>query len=290
MSIQDQANRTDNRTAKMKRAPVHDGTLEYQIRGDGEPVLFIHGSHIAASFLPVMDEPALADYRLVRYHRRGFAGSAPLDGPFSIVDQAADAAALLRHVGVDHAHIVGHSYGGVIALQLALDAPDVVHSLALLEPALMAVPSGAAFYEEAMAPAIERYEAGDSEGAVETFMQVVAGPEWRTDLAQTVPGGPAQAIRDAATFFEVEVPALDRWEFGAGQAEDISRPVLYVLSGDNLDVFEDGRNLVRNWWPRADVYRVPGVGHSLQMKDPEAVAEGIADFLRRHPLEERSNQ
>lgn len=290
MSIQDQANGKDKGTEKMKRAPVQDGTLEYEIRGDGEPVLLIHGSHIAASFLPVMDEPALADYRLIRYHRRGFAGSAPHEGPFSIVDQAADAVALLRHVGVDRAHIVGHSYGGVTALQLALDAPDVVHSLVLLEPALMAVPSAAEFYEETMAPAIERYGAGDPEGAVETFMQAVAGSEWRTDLAQTVPGGPEQAVRDAATFFEVEVPALDQWEFGAGQAEEISQPVLYVLGSESLATAEEGRDLVHNWWPRAKDHRVPGVDHSLQMKDPGAVAEGIADFLRRHRLEERSNQ
>ncbi|NBB72410.1 MAG: hypothetical protein GVY35_01880 [Bacteroidetes bacterium] len=46
----------------MRRAPVQGGELEYEVRGDGEPVLLIHGAFIAASFLPVMDEPSLANY------------------------------------------------------------------------------------------------------------------------------------------------------------------------------------------------------------------------------------
>lgn len=50
-------------TPEMKRAPVPGGELEYEIRGDGEPVLLIHGALIAGSFLPVMDEPSLADYK-----------------------------------------------------------------------------------------------------------------------------------------------------------------------------------------------------------------------------------
>src|SRR5262249_5218959 len=118
-------------TAKMERAAGGGGGEEYESRGGGEAVLLIHGSHIAGAFLPLMNEPSLANYRLIRYHRRGFAGSTKHEGPFSIKDQAADALALLQHLGVERAHIVGHSYGGLIALQLALDPPELVHSLVL---------------------------------------------------------------------------------------------------------------------------------------------------------------
>jgi pimeloyl-ACP methyl ester carboxylesterase len=48
----------------------------------------------------------------------------------------------MRHLGIERAHVVGHSSSAIMALQLALDAPDRVLSLALLEPALLAVPSG----------------------------------------------------------------------------------------------------------------------------------------------------
>ena len=120
--------------------------LEYESHGEGEPVLLIHGSHVADAFLPLTREAALADrYRLIRYHRRGFAGSDPHSGPFSVEEQAQDALALVKHLGLERAHVVGHSYGAVTAVQLALDAPRAVHSLVLLEPPLMTADGAAAF-------------------------------------------------------------------------------------------------------------------------------------------------
>ena len=122
----------------MDRVRLDGRELEYEVRGAGEPVVLVHGAHIADAFAPLLAEPALAErYQLVLYHRRGFAGSTHPDGPLSITQQAADCRALMQHLSVARAHVVGHSYGGVIALQLALDAPDIVHSLALLEPALL---------------------------------------------------------------------------------------------------------------------------------------------------------
>jgi len=58
--------------------------LDYEANGDGEAVLLIHGGHVADGFLPLMSEASLADgYRLIRYRRRGYAGSDPLSGGFS---------------------------------------------------------------------------------------------------------------------------------------------------------------------------------------------------------------
>jgi pimeloyl-ACP methyl ester carboxylesterase len=108
------------------RAPVQDGELEYDTRGDGEPILFIHGGLIAGdSFRPLFAEPSLADYRLITYHRRGYAGStAPnvsLDDRF---EQApADAVALLEHIGERRAHVVGHSRVAQSLSSLCLTRP-----------------------------------------------------------------------------------------------------------------------------------------------------------------------
>ncbi len=122
----------------MKQVEVNGAQLEYETVGRGEPVLFIHGSILADAFLPLRTEPALRRYRQIHYHRRGFAGSDQARPPFAIADQAADARALLARLRAPSAHVVGHSYGAVIALQLALDAPDAVRSLVLLEPPLVA--------------------------------------------------------------------------------------------------------------------------------------------------------
>jgi pimeloyl-ACP methyl ester carboxylesterase len=83
-----------------------------------------------------------------------------------IARQAQDAACLLRELGAQRAHVVGHSYGGVLALQLAVDAPDLVHSLALLEPALRSGPAGQAHLEQTVGPAREKYRAVDKRGFV----------------------------------------------------------------------------------------------------------------------------
>ena len=68
-------------------------------------------------------------HQLILYHRRGYAGSTHSNSPLSIAQQAADCRDLMQHLGVKRAHIVGHSYGGAIALQLALDGADAVRGL-----------------------------------------------------------------------------------------------------------------------------------------------------------------
>src|ERR1700730_2048336 len=122
----------------MQRARVNDVELEYDVQGSGEPVIFLHGGLLADENTPLMKQRALTDhYRVINYHRRGFAGSEHPPGKATIEDQAADCHALLQHLGVARAHVVGHSLGGVIAIQLAYSRPESVHTLALMKPALM---------------------------------------------------------------------------------------------------------------------------------------------------------
>ena len=276
----------------MKRAPVEGGQLEYEVRGEGEPVLLIHGGVIAASYVPLMREPALARYRLIRYHRRGYAGSTkPEPGAsVSIGQQAADAVALLRHLRIERAHIVGHSYGGVIALQLALDAPQVVHSLTLLEPARVGfVPSGQEFGKQTMEPALARYRAGDRTGALDIFMRNVVAANWKSALARTIPGSPEQAERDVRTVFEIEGPALNEWKFDPQSARTISQPILHVVGSKSLAMFQESGKVLHSWFPQqVEDLTVLGVAHGLHQMGGQhsaAVAEGIATFLRRHPID-----
>lgn len=258
--------------------------LAYEAQGEGEPVLLIHGSHVADALLPLTREPALADrFRLVRYHRRGLGDSAPHDGPSAIEEQARDALLPMRQLGIDRFHVVGHSYGAVAAIQLALEAPRAVHSLVLLEPPLHTAADTAATVAM-FEPLVELYRSGDVRGAVDAFMGVVGGPDWQAQLEKAVPGGAEQAFRDAATFFEVELPALVAWSFDEDKARRITHPALFVLGSESGELFEGPKRLFMASVPQAEEVVLPGLNHLLQIQDPALVARPIADFLARHPL------
>src|SRR5215218_10786757 len=135
---------------------------------------------LADCFLPLLSQPSLADrYQLIRYHKRGWAGSTHTPPPVSIADHAADAAALLDALAVRHAHIVGHSTGASIAAQLALDEPEAAHTLILLEPTIVSLPAGQTFLNEAV-PIFEAYGRGDHAGAFAMFVAAASGLEWAT--------------------------------------------------------------------------------------------------------------
>jgi pimeloyl-ACP methyl ester carboxylesterase len=267
----------------METAKVNGVELEYETRGSGEPVLLI-SPVVAGGFLPFLSEQALVErYRLIRYHKRGWAGSTHTPPPVTIADHAADAAALLDYLGAGRAHVAGHSSGGAIALQLAVDRPDVVHTLVLLEPALLAVPSAEAFFQKA-GLAFEAYAGGEHDLAVSIFLSAVSGLDWKTCRAvieASVPGGVAQATRDADTFFGIELPALAAWAFGREQAASITQPVLSVLGTETERLFVEGASVLRSRLPQVEDCTIDGVGHLLHMQRPEPVARAMGEFLGR---------
>lgn len=270
----------------MDSATVNGVELEYEVVGSGEPVLLI-SPVLADGFLPLLSEPALADHhQLIRYHKRGWVGSTHTPGPVSVSEHAADAAALLEHLGVPSAHIAGHSSGAAVGAQLALDHPETVRTLLLLELSLLSVPSGEAFFQQA-GPAFEAYASGDHETAIATFLSVVGGCDWATcrDILESqVPGMVDQAIKDADTFFGIELPGLMDWTFGAEQAAAIGCPVLSVLGGETQPLWVDVADFLRTSLPLVDECTIGGVGHLLHLQRPKPVARAMAKFLAQHPI------
>ena len=270
----------------MERAKVNGVELEYEVKGSGEPVLLI-SPVVADGFLPFLSAPALVDrYRLIRYHRRGWCRSTHTTPPVTVSDHAADAAALLAHLEVARAHVAGHSSGGSIAMQLAFERPDLVQTLTLLEPSILSLPSAQTLFESA-APSLEAYRNGDNERAVAGFLSLVSGLDWETCRAvldEHVPGGVAQAIEDADTFFGIELPALGAWQFGAAQAAAIAQPVLSLLGSDTGALWLETATLLRAWFPQAEEHTVQGVGHLLHLQRGVDVVRAFAAFVHRHPM------
>ena len=285
---------TEEMTRPMRRANLDGIELEYQVRGTGEPVVLVHAGVFPGWYEPLLDEPALTGrYQVLTYHRVGYAGSSRVAGPVSIAQQAAHLGSLMRHLGIRRAHLVGHSSGGNIILQLAMDAPDRVGSLAVLEPALPVTASGSkrmlstrAF----MAPVIERYRAGDKAGAVDGFMRGVAGPDYRIALDRVLPGAFASAVASADTFFSQELPAVREWTFRREDARRIVQPVLAVIgekSKKQSPIWNARQEMLLTWLPNAEGFVLPGATHLLYVENPRGMAEALAAFFARHPLKAR---
>ncbi|MFE9646154.1 alpha/beta fold hydrolase [Streptomyces sp. NPDC006365] len=270
----------------MNTLTVNDIQIECEVRGSGEPVLFI-SPVLADGFVPLVTEPALTGRRrLIRYHKRGWGGSTHTSGPVTVADHATDAIALLDRLGVTRAHVAGHSSGAAVAAQLAQDHPDRIATVALLELSLLSVPAGEGFFAQA-APAFEAYADGDAERALGLFMSVVSGMHWercRTLLETRVPGSVAQTVKDADTFFGVELPALTEWRFGPDHAAAIRQPVLSVLGRNTQRLWVEVAEFLRSTVPDIEERVIDGVGHLLHIERPQPVADALAQFLDRHPI------
>jgi pimeloyl-ACP methyl ester carboxylesterase len=274
-------------TPGTRRLTVNGTRLAVQERPGDEPVLLLHPGFVADGLAPLLAEPTLGAYRLVGYHRRGYGNSDRAIGPVSVAEQAADALAVLDALGVDRAHLVGHSVGANVAVEAALTAPQRVATLALLEPLLgfAVAPATAQVVLDTAAEAYRRLGEGDPAGAVDTWLEAAFDPGYRDVLEAALPGAFEQAVRDADAPFGVEVPSLQDWPRGPDDLRRLSQPALSVRGADGTwPGFRETHQALLAWLPDGEGLIVPGATHLLQLADPRAVAEGLAAFLARHRL------
>jgi pimeloyl-ACP methyl ester carboxylesterase len=267
----------------MDTATIGDATIEFQVRGSGEPLLLIHGAMIADAWEPIIDQ-LTAGYQVITYHRRGFCGSSPFREANTIAAEAADAVAVLDHLGSDVAHVAGHSYGAAVALQLAVDARTRVHSVGLLEPALLTVPAGADF--GAGVEAIGGiFASGDNEGALNAFLTAVGG-ENATDRLNGVldEGWYKQALDDLPTLFAGDFAALGAWEYGEAEARSVAQPTLLVVGDQTAELFAQSNEKLIDWLPAAEPFTLADATHMLQMNNPADMGSGLIDFFAKHPI------
>jgi pimeloyl-ACP methyl ester carboxylesterase len=270
----------------MDTVQIQDARLAFETAGTGDPVLLIHGALIADAYRPLLVEPSLVNsYHLIALHRRGYAESSPPPQGFSVADQAADCTALLGRLNVQKAHLVGHSFGGAVALQVALDAPELVQSLVLLEPALILGSSGEA-YRRSLSEAVEQFEQGDAEVVVDTMLRA-RWPEYRAGLERVLPGEFEKAVRSASASFRSELPALIDWSFGIQDLRRIWQPVLSVLGSESESL--SPRFAEAHYWllensPSSQGYVLPRAHHFLQIENPRDMADALSAFLAEHPI------
>jgi pimeloyl-ACP methyl ester carboxylesterase len=182
--------------------------------------------------------------------------------------------------------VAGHSSGAAVAAQLALNRPESVQSLVLMEPTLFSVPSGEAFLEGAR-PVFETYASGDHSQALAMFLAAASGLDWaacRALLDKRIPGAVAQSVTDADTLFAVELPALTEWKFGPEHAAALARPVLSILGSETLPLWVEVAAFLRSSLPDVEELTIEAVGHLLHIQRSEPVARGVGEFLARNAI------
>jgi pimeloyl-ACP methyl ester carboxylesterase len=267
----------------MERLEFDDVEVTYERRGRGAPVVLVHASAFVSWYRPLLDQ--LTDVSALRYRRRLHRSDAGGFRSLTVADDAEICARLMDHVGWERAHIVGHSYGALVALQLALDRPERVGSVALLEPAARGIASSEEVVA-ALTPVIAAYRSGDTARAVDAFLRHVCGDGYRRPLDRAVPEAFAEALGEADLFFQVEMPAVQQFQFGPADAERITQPVLNVSGADSVPRFREGRELIQSWFPRSERLVVPDAGHLLMVQNPAGLALGLDDFFSRHPIDD----
>jgi pimeloyl-ACP methyl ester carboxylesterase len=262
------------------RARIGDVDIAYQVSGQGDPVVLVHAAVLADFFAPLAER--LDGFQVISYDRVGYGRSSRPSGPVEIADQAEHCRALLEHLGHDSAHVVGHSSGGLIALQLALQSPTTVDSLALLEPSLV-VPGSELLAQQVIGPMFQRYLAGDKAGAIDIFLRGVCGPDYREYVDRMLPPGAMdQAVADTDTFLQTEAPSVGRWTFGRDEAARLPQPVLSVVGDQSALVSQQAHELLLGWFPSAEAYVLPKATHLLHVQDPESVSDALTAFFGRH--------
>jgi 3-oxoadipate enol-lactonase len=133
--------------------------------------------------------------------------------------------------------------------------------------------------------AAQLYAQGNARGAIQHFTNTMAPGSWDAMAAAGATAMQEQAVADAGTFFDVEMPAIMQWQFGVQEAGTLQIPALVVVGSNSPAGFKAGHSALLRALPRAQEEIIQGVGHELQMQQPAAVAQVINQFVRKNPAQ-----
>jgi pimeloyl-ACP methyl ester carboxylesterase len=267
VSACDTSNRRDHAVSARVRAPLYDDLV-------ARPrVLLVHGSVVNGDATWAAQRPLEERFELVIPNRRGF----PPGPDVESVDYE-DEAMWLDAFLEPGTHLVGHSYGGVIALLAAARFADRIRSLTVIEPPALAVARGNPVADEFAARSTLFWESGphDPEEFVRNFLAAVNAPAPR--------GGFSPALLQGARTLMVERYPWTA-EIPLEELATTAFPKL-VVSGAHSEAFDAVCDVLEQ---RLGAKRavLPGAGHSVQRLG-EPFNEVLADFVERAELRART--
>jgi pimeloyl-ACP methyl ester carboxylesterase len=252
-----------------------DGTpIAYWRSGEGPPLVLVHGSfddhNVWAPVLPAFEER----FTVYAVDRRGRGGSGDGTG-HSLESEAADIVELAESIGGQEINLLGHSYGGVCALEAARRTTHL-RRLVLYEPA---VPAGIAFFPPGVIDRIERLvEEGKLEEAGTVFVREVAKlPPDVLDLLRDDPSWPASVA--AAHTLPREMRAVEGYVLDLARLRGLETPTLVLLGGDTLPSIKAGAEAVDEALANSRMVVMPGQGHVAMNTGVELFTTEVTRFL-----------
>ena len=254
-----------------------DVELHYEVRGQGEAVVLLHGLGSSSDDWEPQLTALAPHYRVIAIDQRGSGRSRDLAhpaGPFSVATFAADVAAVIYHLGAAPAHIIGLSMGGVVAFQLALDHPQLVRTMTIINSGPAIVPRtwqehamiatrlavASTLGPKAMAKLLAPKLFPDNEQARATFIERMARNDRRAYAA----------TQRAIVGFNV-VPRIGT----------ISVPTLIVASDHDYTPVARKQEYAR-LMPDARVVVVSDSRHALPIEEPRKLQPILDAFLAEH--------
>jgi pimeloyl-ACP methyl ester carboxylesterase len=269
----------------MSAATVNGVQLYWEIAGNsGEPLVFVHGSwvdhHNWDAVVPLFSQ----SFRVLTYDRRGHSQSERPASQGSIHEDVVDLAALIEALELAPAHIVGSSFGGSIVLRLAGERPDLFRSLIVNEPPLFGLLAGEPGGQEilqAIKPGIDaveqRLEAGDTEGRVRAFVEIIFGSGMWEQLPPEVK---KTVIFNAPTFLD-ERRDPESLSIDLAGLRRFRHPALLTHGELGPPFFPPIVAKIASVLPQAELKTFAGVGHEPEDSHPELYVATITEFITR---------
>jgi pimeloyl-ACP methyl ester carboxylesterase len=248
----------------------------FSAMGDGPPLFMIHGIGATRHSWDGLAERLKGEFRCIFYDLRGHGLSPAPRPPYALDDLVADLEALREELGIERAHFVGHSLGGMIAPAYARAHPDRVLSLGLYSTAAGRTADDSdkvrgvvkAMREKGIAPVLE------------TLKERWFTPEFAQRRPEIIERRMKQVIDTDPDVFLSVFDIYAETEM-APWLHEISAPCL-VLTGENDGGCNPRLNqFIASRLPNTELVILPHLRHAILLEAPDVVAEPVLDFLRR---------
>lgn len=248
--------------------------LHYLRAGEGEPMLLIQG--MSATHLtwgrPFLEELERS-FDTIVFDNRGMGLSGPAELPFTTADMAGDTVALLDALGIESAHVVGISMGGMIAQELALAHPERIRTLTL-GATYCGGPEGSLMAPEDLQMLATAYASGEREQVFRAMWEINLSPTFRADDSRFAPFAEMGSALPAPQPVVLQQMRACAEHKTSERLNRISVPTL-VIHGDEdrLLGYNNGREIAA--LIPAPLETLEGVGHMLWWEQPQRSAELI---------------